>query len=169
MSINNRVISAMTIMLILTISLTSCGGPKYLVKGLTLPPGSTEVSFDKDTNALKNMPFPIPVSGKVVHNVTVHFDCNNGWDSVAAHIDSRMQDAGYQDAFSSIGEFTGMEGAAGGLSDMNKMMRNYTKFGGKFMVMLMNNNWMSDSTGMPGLKLGGGDYTLTVLEFEGDE
>lgn len=167
MSINNRVICVVAIALA-TIS-ASCSQQRYLVKGLSLPPGSTEVSYDKDTNALKNMPFSIPNAGKVIHNVTVNFDCKSGWDSVAAHIDSRMQNAGYQDTFSAFGDLTGMEGVSEGVLDMNKMGRSYTKMGGRFMVILMNNNWMADSTGLTGMKLGGADYTLTVMEFEGDK
>ena len=167
MSVNNKLIRATVFALVFI--LTSCSGPKYLVQGLTLPPGSTEVSYDKDTNALKNSPFAMLSPGKVVHNVTVMFDCSSGWDSVAAHIDQRMQNAGYQDAMSALGSMIGMEEVASGLSETNKMMRNYTKMGGKYMVMLMNNNWMADSTGMPGMKLAGADYTLTVIEFEGDE
>ena len=55
------------------------------------------------------------------------------------------------------------------LTDMNKVMRTYSKMDGKFMVTVSNNNFVADITGIGAMNFSGADYTLTVMEFEGDK
>lgn len=146
---------------------SSCSSPKYLIKELTLPPGSSEVSLDTDSKGISSNPY-LNNLGKIRKSVVVGFDCNSGWDSVSAHIDSCMQRAGYESTGSQLSKMPGVGIVADKLGDFNNMMRMYTRMGGRYQVMLMNNNWIGDKTGVTSLNREGADFTLYVIEYEGD-
>ncbi|MBN2083567.1 hypothetical protein JW859_15335 [bacterium] len=157
------------VVLILAVAclLSGCGKPKYLVKGLTLPPGAAEVSFTVSKDTLSA--FPAAGMGEVKQTVTVGFNCSAGWDSVCAHVDDCMRRAGYEESMSTLEGMTGQQIPGMGDFSFSDTMRMYHKMGGKYSVALENNKaLMSLGGGGDPALLGMTDYTLMVMEYKGD-
>jgi len=119
--------------------LTGCGN-KYLVKGLTLPPGAEEVSFTKDGEGIGSL--TSPMHGEPKRSVTSEFNYSGGWDSVVAHIDGCLKRAGYIELYEMMSEPVGGGPADPNFAELNEVMRNYMrsylKPGGRHTVHLAN-------------------------------
>lgn len=152
------------ITILAALALAGCGN-KYLVSGLSLPPGSSEVSFMQGTHSPSGV--PLPNMGEVKRSVTSMFNNGAGWDSVAAHIDSCMKRAGYSESMSNLGAMGGQSIPSLGGAAVSDMMRMYTKTGGKYAVMLTNNQSMMGAAGQAAGAGSSGDFTLVVMEFKG--
>jgi hypothetical protein len=147
--------------------LTSCGKPKYWIEGLTLPPGSTEVSTIESDMTDPRMP-PVPLPGKYKKILMVSFKNSGGWVAVSSHIDTCLTNAGYTG--SSAGAGSPQAGAA---MDMASMMRLYSKAGSSYSVMLQNMGGMleiakAQGTAPSGMAssmdaMGMGEFNLAVL------
>ena len=92
-----RIASLLTVLIVLC--LAGCAQPKYLVKGLTLPSGSTIVDEMESTE----LPSEQRLSeGEIDKVVTVNFDCPGNCDSVVSHIDQVMTKRGYHEWFEQV-------------------------------------------------------------------
>ena len=141
--------------------IAGCGN-KYMVKGLRLPPGSTEVEFLKAEG-----------TGGTA-SVTSHFNYTGGWDSLAAYIDRCMTAEGYTEAMDELagGGMSGMSGMPDipGMEEIAKASRMYAKEDGEYFVTLTNNRAIIEAFtgGMGSMDMPGshdekmGDYTLLV-------
>ena len=153
---------AMLIACLVSLALTAGCGNKYLVKGLRLPPGSTEVEFLKAEG-----------TGGTA-SVTSHFNYTGGWDGLAAYIDRCMAAEGYAEAMDEIsaGGIPGMSGMLDipGMEEIAKASRMYAKEDGEYFVTLTNNRAIMEAFtgGMGSMDMPGshdekyGDYTLLV-------
>jgi hypothetical protein len=85
-------IIAWTVLCILALcALNSCAKPKYIIPGLTLPPGATVI---KSNDSL--------IKGNTIRHVYIWFNCPGGWDVVTQHVDKCMRRAGYRDITADI-------------------------------------------------------------------
>lgn len=150
------------------LSLAGCAKPQYLIKGLTLPAGSTVINEMESTQ----MNMQVPLMGELDKAKTVNFDCSGGWDSVVSHVDSAMRKQGYAESLSELGSMI-----PGGSSLQNELMsgmRMWMKEDNEFQVMLMNNTAMMNAAAKGGgggdpSALGMGEFTLTVIKYKNVE
>jgi hypothetical protein len=148
--------------------LGGCMKPKYLMPGLSLPPGSTVVS---ETNSTTNSggggapPLPMSIPGMPnmgnAETISVFFNNSGGWSSVSGHFDSLLGGKGYTDSMQAL---MGATGGPPGLPS-TQGMRMYSKSGSKYTVMLMDFGGMMGAAGATGGTSvpGMGDFSLTVV------
>jgi hypothetical protein len=158
-------VGLLLITILAALVLAGCGN-KYLVPGLSLPPGSSEVDFQPGAHSPNAV--PLPAMGEIKRSVTSSFNNGAGWESVAAHIDRCLSRAGYGETMSNLAGMAGQEIPGMGGAAIGDMMRMYTKAGGKYAVMLTNNQSMMGAAGAGAAAAGAGDFTLVVMEYKGD-
>lgn len=158
-----------------TCLLLGCAKPPYLLRGLTLPPGSSVASETSGTwNGGTNPAFPMPMnlpglpSMNNVKYVQVSFDNSGGWNTVSSHFDSTLGAKGYVDTFATLGQLAGSTQS----DPLMGSMRMYSKPESKFMVMLGDMGGMMARAGqsLPSGPAGGtqvpgfGTYNLMVMQ-----
>jgi hypothetical protein len=161
-------------------ALGACAKPRYIIAGLTLPPGAKVVKSDDQTY-------------HGCHQLWVSFNCPGGWDMVMRHIDKCMQRAGYTETSSDMAQQAG--GASSpeqeGFEELNPVMSDtdshdnaslseawnkyhcvYKKLGVNQIVELQYYTaYMEDPaiqaarTGFDYTKFGFGDYILSVVVY----
>jgi len=148
--------------------LGGCMKPKYLMPGLSLPPGSTVVSETNSTTssggqAMPQLPMSIPGMPGLgdAETINVFFNNSGGWASVSGHFDSLLGGKGYTDSMQAL---MGATGGPPGLPS-TQGMRMYSKSGSKYTVMLMDFGGMMGAAGATGGTSvpGMGDFSLTVV------
>ena len=100
------------------VATTACASAsRFLIPGLTLPPGSTETSYFKKEGlqTMEDMPgmYGSPSAMRmpwedVVWTVEVKFENPGGWQAVSSHVDACMSKAGYSDRLTTslkVGKF----------------------------------------------------------------
>ena len=149
--------------------------PQYLVKGLTLPPGSTEKSRkeSKVTTSDRKLKFGEQPDGTLL----VYFDSTSSWDEVTAHFDKSLQQAGFTPMSNPLasmgGSLAGKLPGGGTLKDMAKgfmdYTRTYTKEG--YSVTLTNTKSVMESKVLSKFRKNTdpapGDYMLLVTKQQG--
>lgn len=165
--------AAIALSVITMLLLSGCAKPQYWIKGLTLPPGSTELNKTESTTT-GNMP-RVPFMGKITKMLMVSFKNPGGWEAVTKHIDACMAQAGYTESMNSM--MQGMPAMPGepGENPLDQM-RMYEKSGSHYVVMLSNMGGMMDmaQTQAPGgydMKksmdaMGMGEFMLYVAQTE---
>jgi hypothetical protein len=156
--------------------ISSCAKPKYLIAGLTLPPGSSEVNTTTgNTSSSSGQPLSFPTNIPGMPNmqnseyIMVTFNNSGGWSSVSSHFDSTLGKMGYSDSLKALMGANSVPG----MPDFSSM-RSYQKSGSKYMVMVMDMAGMMSAAsaaagtsmppvgGVPGL----GDYSLYVMKTQ---
>ena len=109
------------LVLIGCVALSGCAKPEYLVKGLTLPPGSTVKSKteSKETSGTAGEFFDADDGMSVV----VAFDNAGGWQTVSAHFDQQLKGLGF--ILEEQPDMAGMEKQYPGMSKLMESMRKY--------------------------------------------
>lgn len=166
-----RLIACTLLALICMLLCSSCFGPKYLMPGLTLPPGSTVSTTTNSNTTAGGMPGvpPMPGLGSIDKSITVTFDNSGGWAAVSGHFDAFMQSRGYTESMQMASQMGGgsIPGQTAQMQQMMQGMRSYIKMGDKYAVSLMDNNAILGAAGgAGGMNPMGGGFTLYVMKFK---
>jgi hypothetical protein len=175
------------LVLVSVLGASSCAHPQYWVKGLTLPPGSTEKSRTEtkteDSNA-KPKPWEQPDG-----TLMVYFDSSSTWDEVAAHISDDLKQQGFAEKPNPMAEIAsklpkgGLLGKGGLGGELVKnaadsflnTSHTYTKDGSDYTVTLTNMKSFTESKIYSQIKKfrknpdagPKGDYLLLVMKRKG--
>ncbi len=157
------VVRLLLLALVSLVLFTSCAKPKYLIKGLTLPPGSTVVG-DKESLSSREMGSLSPMGDHPGMKIVIAFNCSGDWNSVKAHFDDCLGKSGYNaDDMSGSSDMPAVAGVS-----LDEMMRIYGSDGDKYGVMLNNLTWMKSIVPSgAGLPLDAG-YIMTVIDMEAE-
>jgi hypothetical protein len=158
----------------LSLVASGCAQPQYWVKGLTLPPGSTEKSRTVSNTKVADGKAKLgaPQDGSLL----VYFDSTSSWDAVAAHIGEELRQQGFTEMSNSLKDMGGSaaEKLGGGMAkDMATgfldYSRNYSKEG--YAVTLTNMKSIVESKILSKFRKGGdkapGQYMLMVTKSSG--
>jgi hypothetical protein len=164
---------------VIAVLLLLCGCPAapLMMPGLTLPPGSVEVSRSEQKNPAAGMPpgMPaLPLGGTPDKTLVVGFSNTLGWAAVDAHYAALLKGKGFDD---SMGGMAGMAGMLPpGQPNPFEHMRMYMKDGAKYAVMVTNMSAMMNQAmaGQAGSVPGGtqamvdgmGEFTVTILKYK---
>jgi len=156
------------IVAISAILLTGCGGgDKYIIKGLTLPAGSTVKSEDDSTAAANMGMAGLGGHGPVEQAVAVMFDSNLDWNAVCSHIGGCVAKAGLKDSSTLLNEMGGMDLPPEALKMMAGTIKLWANPDEGYVVELVNTAGLRGLAGgaMPP-SLGDADYTLVVIKAD---